>query len=269
MSSVAEAAVLQNKLEDPKSPLGVYDLPCGYLAEDGRLLTEIELGEITGHEEDILTSLTMPDYKKVGAVIGRCIKRIGDITDRGKIASIAKDLTIGDRTYVMFMLRRLSLGDYYPFRAVCPSFGCQAQGTYSVNLAELEIKKMPEPKKRTYEFELPRSKKMAVVRIATGATEEETSKIKGIDDKMSLNMLSKLELLDGKPPVMDDVKALPLMDRNFLRDVFDEIDGGVETDVELRCQECGREFTQVVDPGQRDFFFPSRQARNSKTNSST
>lgn len=263
---MAQQIVLMNELEKPKSTQGLFVLPCGYIDDDGALHNEVELKELTGNEEDMLASRTIPAHKKMGFLIGRCVRRLGTITDQGRLAAIAGDLTIGDRTFLIFALRRITLGDMYPFKVGCPV--CSKISTYQIDMADLETKFMPTPEKRIYDDKLP-SGKTVRFRILVGRDEEQLGKAKNVDDKASLALLLRLELIDGKPPTMADVKNLSMRDRDALRVLVDDVDGGVETGLELSCPSCGAEFEDDVDAGQAGFFFPSMTQKRSKTRSST
>jgi hypothetical protein len=264
--STTEQVLVLNSLEEPKSTQGLLELPCGYLDDEGNLHTELELSELTGNEEDMLASRTVPTHKKMGVLIGRCVKRIGDVTDKGKLAAIANKLTVGDRVYIMFGLRRITLGDSYPFRATCPR--CNVESMFQVSMADLDIQKMPEPEKRIYDYELP-SGATVRFRIMTGLDEERLAQFKKLADKLSMALLVRIELLGGKPPTMKDIKDMSMRDRDALRAYMDEVDGGVETELEMGCPNCGAEFEEQIDPGQPGFFFPSMTRRKSKTKSST
>jgi len=266
MINSPEAMLIANKMEDAKSSQGVFDLPCGYIDPDGELHIEVEIGEITGHEEDMLASRTTPDYKKMGVLIGRCIKRLGSITDRGKLAALTSDLTIGDRTFLIFAIRRVTLGDEYPFKITCPS--CDEERLYNMDLSELEIQDMPDRMKRSYDVELP-SGKSVTFRIMTGKDEEKLAKVKNFDNKVSMALAVRIEALEGKPPTLKDIKDLGLRDRDFLRGYFDEVDGGVDTTMEITCSSCGHDFEDELNPAQSGFFFPSATRKNSKRRYST
>jgi hypothetical protein len=261
-----EQMLMMNELEQPKSTQSFLELPCGYIDDEDVLHREIEISELTGEEEDMLASRTVPANKKMSILIGRCVTRIGDITDKGKIAMIANKLTVGDRTFLIFALRRLTLGELYPFRVGCPQ--CNKEGMYQVQMSDLEVREMPTPEKRVYEHELP-SGKAVRFRIMIGSDEERVSKMRSMDDKVSAAMLMRLELLDGKPPTLQEIKRLTMRDRDDLRCAFEDVDGGVDTTLEMTCSNCGAEFESDVDAGQAGFFFPSMTRRKSKTRSFT
>jgi hypothetical protein len=260
--------VRQAQLERPKGANGVFDLPCGYLDSEGRLHREVQVREITGHEEDMLGSKAVPGYKKVGTLISACMVRIGNITDKKTLATIGDELTIGDRVFLMFAIRRTTLGDEYPFRGVCPNERCNYRGLFTLDLSDLEVKEMPDPMKRIYDIQLP-SGKTARYRPLLGKDEESLSKASNSDEAMSLAILMRLEMLSDQPPTIAMVKNLGMRDRNALREAFDNIEGGVDTTLEMTCPICGTEFEEELDVGQAGFFFPSSAQKGSKRKSST
>jgi len=261
-------AVQQAQQEEPKSSVGMFTLPCGYLDPEGVLHVDVDVREITGHEEDMLASKAVPGHKKVGKLISACTTRLGTITDNKTLSGIAGELTVGDRIFLMFAIRRTSLGDAYPFRGKCPSEECKYSGLFTLDLADLEVKPMPNPKKRIYDITLP-SGKVARYRPLLGRDEEVLAEAANTKQAMSLGILQRLEMLNEAPPTLPMVQALGLRDRNALRDAFEDIEGGVDTSLEMVCPECGLEFEEELDVSQAGFFFPSSVLRASKKRSST
>jgi hypothetical protein len=243
-------------LEQPKAAIDCFELPCGYLDSQGNLHTSIEVCEMTGEEEEILAAKNMPVVKKMNKILTACTKAVGEFRDRQKIEQIIPDLTQGDRIFLLFAIRRVSLGDQMPFSAECPE--CKHKAHVSLDLSELESKPMPDPKIRVYEVVLPRTKKVVIMKVLTGRGEEAVSKaaVAG-KDVISQAILSRVESLDGKPADLKALKALPLMDRNALRDAWQDREGGVDTAVKIQCPECERDFESEVDLGDRNFFMPS------------
>lgn len=262
--TVAEV-ITQNLLETPKSTHGVYDLPCGYLDSTGTLHTEIHLREMTGREEDILASQKLTPQKKINAVVTNCLERIGTITDKSQFAGIVPQLPTGDRVFLLLALRRTSLGDDFPVEDTCPA--CNTKSSYVLNLGDLETRKLPDPLKRVFDDVLPSGKKVRY-RLGLGADEERLARVPD-DEKPSVSLLVRLELLDGKVPSLPEIKALAWRDRQALRAMLEEQDGGVDTSLELTCPACGHEFERELDLGQQGFFFPDRVQRDSKKRRST
>ena len=261
------AMLTHHQVTVPKSSQAVYDLPCGYVDEAGNLFTDVAVKEITGAEEDLLANPKTQAVKKINELLSRCVERLGPITDRGRISQAILDLTIGDRAFLMFAIRRISLGDDYPFKDKCPE--CEEEKLFTVDLGELEPKKMPDPKKRSFETAMP-SGKTVRFHPMTGKDEERLTKFdKNKADTLSLSILMRLDILDGKTPTLQDVKALGLRDRNFLRDQFEESEGGLDTEIDLECPQCGHAFKRDVDVGQAGFFFPSAIQKSLRAKSST
>ena len=269
------ARISDDLLSAPKSSQGVYELPCGHLDKAGNLHKDIVLREIKGDEEDLLGNSQVSSQKKINELLTRCTLRIGPYTDRGEISQIVLDLTVGDRAYMIFAIRRISLGDEYPFKDECPE--CGAENLYIANLSELAPKEMPNPLKRSFDRVLP-SGKTVKFHPMTGRDEDRLSKIdkgyvaKGKNNKtdtLSLAILMRLDALDNAIPTLESVKDLGIRDRNFLRDEFEENEGGLNTEDELECPKCEHIFKRDVDISQQGFFFPSAIRKSLRPKSST
>ena len=250
-------ADLQNvaKIEAPKSTQGVFELPCGYLDPAGNLHTEIALRELTGAEEDLLASKQLTPFKKYNELLARCTLRLGNITDAGQMPALMKALPVGDRLFVLFALRRISIGDSYTFEETCPNPECKAKRNYSIDLSGLDVKKMPDPKKRIFDLTLP-SGATVRFRISTGEDEERAMKLDKSEDALSRALLMRLELLNGAPPELAAVKNMKWRDRIALREQWNKHEGGVETEIDMACPACGHEFKRDIEISP-SFFFPS------------
>jgi hypothetical protein len=265
-SKATQAAYLQQQLSEPKSKVGLFDLPCGLLTPEGELITEVQVREITGVEEDLLAAKNVPGAKKMTQLIANCVERLGQVVDKPILMNCCRALSIGDRAFLMLAIRRVTLGDEFPYEAKCTE--CEKKFYVSVDLSTLEVKKMPDAKKRVYETTLPRSGKVARWHIMTGKEEEALAKSKS-DDRITAAILCRLEVIDGKPATYDEVRAMSMMDRDFLREQFDDMEGGIDTTLELTCSHCGSEFTTDLEVDQTGFFFPSRTRKNLKASTSS
>jgi hypothetical protein len=248
-------------LETPKSTLGVFELPCGYVDATGALHTEVALRELTGAEEDLLASKQLNAFKKYNELLVRCTQRIGTITDRGQIAAAVKGLPVGDRLFLLFAIRRVSIGDEYLFEETCPNTACKHKGNFSVALSELKVKKMPEPHKRIYDAVLP-SGATARFRVSTGLDEEKAmaSEAKTEESQLSKGILMRLELLNGAPPELQAVREMRWRDRVALRAQWDAVEGGVDTETDMSCPNCGHEYKKDIEVTP-SFFFPSATSK--------
>jgi rubredoxin len=251
-----EGMLTEQQLSTAKSTVGVFELPCGYLVEDtNELIREVQLREIKGREEDMLNSSKVPGERKLSALLAGCIERIGSITHKGQIATIVDEMMTGDRVFLLFCLRRVSLGDDLPLREDCPK--CGANNFYVIDTSDLEVKKMKDPYRRTFDAELP-SGLTARFRVGIGKDEIARAKMKvrNKNEQLSAAILMRLELLNGEPPTLQAVADLGLRDRQYLRKQFEEVEGGIDLEVDLDCPSCGHEWKKDLDM-RPDFFSPS------------
>ena len=171
-------------------------------------------------------------------------------------------LTAADRIAMLLFLRRVSVGDTYKFEKVCPHCD-RLNNNRQLRLDKLDIKKMKFPAKRRVQVTLPRSGKEAVLRVLTASGEEAISKLSGTQkDSRSLAIIARLERLGGNPVTANDVlavKNLPTTDRQYLGRVYNAIEGAVDTDIEVECLGCKREFTFPLDLGQ--IFFSNQEEK--------
>jgi hypothetical protein len=251
-----------NQMEEPKSSIGVFTLPCGYLVpETNELITEVEVREITGREEDMLASTQIPNEGKLTLLIAGCVVRLGAITEKAKLAAIADELLLGDRVFLLFAIRRVSLGNELSVREVCPE--CKKKHLYVVDLAEeLTVKPMPDPMTRVYDYTLLTDKKVRF-RVSSGKDERRVARImkKQRDDALSAMILMRLELLDGEVPTLEKIKSLTMRERHELRDAFNRVEGGVDTALDFTCSECEHEWSKDLDLSAAGFFFPSEESK--------
>jgi hypothetical protein len=242
--------------------MATYVLPSGYLdPETQELHREVELREMSGYEEDLLQDRS----KRGGAVdeiMSRCMVKLGSL-ERDKpqgqerfFMPVLKDMLMTDRTFLIIRLRQLSLGDDFTFEASCPHCG-HRHAHMSVSLADLTVKEMPEPTAREWTTKLPSGAEV-VFRALTGKDEiklREVQRAKG--DFMSTLLLLRLISINGESVGMSAVKRLSMRDRNFMRGAFEEHEGGIDTKVELSCEDCGRDWEAGLPITSTSFFFPS------------
>jgi len=250
------------QIENAKPSVDSFELPCGFIDSENKLHTSVIVTEITGEEEEILAARNMPVTKRINKILTNCTESIGPYSGQ-QLSFIIPDLTQGDRIYLLMAIRRASLGNEMPFQTKCTS--CKEDARFILDLADLETKKMPNPLIRTYDLVLPKTKKKVRMKVLTGRGEEAISKAaqKGID-VISTAILARMDSIDDKPVTIDDLKGLPLMDRNFLKDAWVDNEGGVDTEVQIDCPACGVSYETELDISQQGFFNPSATLKNWK-----
>lgn len=258
----------ENQTQDPKSPVGSYTLPCGYVTEEGEVIKDVVLREFSGVEEDILAAERLESAKKMELILSNTLLQVGTTQDHNEINKIIPKLPVGDRVFLLLSTRRTSLGDTFPYITKCPE--CKHKDLYIVDLDECRLIEMPDPAKRVYDCEIPGH----TVRwhVMTG---EREAKIQAFplsqrkNDAVSLSILARIELLDDRPTNLQQIKQLSMAQRNALRDEFAEHEGGVDTAVRFDCGNCGHEWEEDLDISQQGFFFPSAAQRSWKRKSTS
>lgn len=258
----------ENQTQDPKSPVGSYVLPCGYLDEEGQLIKDVVLKEFGGDDEDILGSEGLQASQKMEMILSNTLVQLGTINDRKTISEILPKLPVGDRVYLLLSTRRTTLGDSFPYVAKCPE--CKRKDLFIVDLDELVVQPMPDPMMRVFDGKFEGH----TVRwhVMTGERELKISAYPLAERKrsaVSLSILARVELLDDKPTNLMRIKALSMRQRNSLRDMFAEHEGGVDTAVQFDCGNCGNEWEEDLDISQKGFFFPSAAQRSWKRKSTS
>lgn len=268
--TAAAAFIIEEGLEQPSSSVGVLELPCGLYVpvkdeEEPTIITECEVREITGDQEDMLASKKVPSFRKMGQLVAGCVTRLGQVTEPGILSTLIPRLPVGDRVFLLLRIRQITLGDMLPYAATCPH--CDKEALYKVDLNTVVVKNMADRTKRVFKDTLPSGHEVTF-HVMLGSDEEKVYASARESDKVSMMILARLDLLNGKPPNLSMIKALGMRDRNHLRDRFDEVEGGVETDVQFACTHCGEEFEEDLDISQQGFFFPSAMLRKWKRKSS-
>ena len=244
--------------ENAKSSIDAYELPTGWLdTESGELHKDVELQEITGREEDMLVAKNLSANQRMNNLMCSCVRRIGPFTDGVMIRRIVSELTSNDRFFLVYKIREISLGPIYKFSAPCPY--CQDDQLRIVDLSEVVIPGLNNPRIRIYEGKLPKTNLSYKWKVLDGRGEEVAQKIikKSDNDLLSAAILQRLQELDGRPATIESLKRLPVMDRNFLRNEFVKIEGEIDDKIIVDCSACGKSFDVEADVGKKEFFFPT------------
>ena len=247
-------------VEEPFEDEVVYQMLAGYTDSDGVTHKDFTLREINGKDEEALQSSSSRanGAKVVSLLLERCITSIGNITRKEvgteKWREIIKSLYIGDQDYMLLKLREASLGDEFEVKHECPH--CKADLTTYVTIDELEIE--PFKGDAYTKFTLPKGfrdkngdlHKNGTIRPATGLDREILTPVakKNVAVGTSM-MLTRLCTFDGDVPITQDTMAeLSIKDRNYLQGVMKDNLFGINTEIEITCDECGDIFRATFNP---------------------
>lgn len=239
-------------------PFDVIELPSKGLLYPGRQST-VKVEYLTASDENILTS---PNLLKSGKVLDVLLER--KVKDSPVPFS---DLLLGDRNAIMVWLRATGYGHMYPVRLVDPA--TVEEFDYEVDLNTLETTSLVvEPNENNeFSFDLPVSKKTIKFRLLTVGDErqivEKTEKRKRTTKSLISNTLTyrlerQITEVDGnRDPAFISrfIQVLPAMDSLKFREYADEIEPGIELEVDVEGP-SGENFRSPVPLG-LNFFWPN------------
>lgn len=218
-----------------------FELPSG---------TEVELREMTGAEEDLLTNeQMMRSGEGINQVFANCVLRIGENESPGM--QDVMNMLSGDRAFVLVRLRQVSLGDEVDLDLKCTNPACGADNFTRVDLRDLEVD--PYGEGREFDFTLPKSGKKVRFCLMDGHKETRLAQMRKRD--ITTAMLLRIISIDEEPPSKKAMNEMPLFDRNALRAEMASKDGGIDTTIETTCYSCGSALQTRLE-AEPSFLFP-------------
>ena len=218
-----------------------FELPSG---------TELELREMTGAEEELLTNQRLiRSGEAINQVLRNCFVRLGEKTDPD--LSEVMNLLSGDRLFALVRLRQISLGDEVELELSCPNSACRMTNFVTVNLEDLKV--TPYGEEREFAFKLPGSKKAVRFGYLDGHKEKRLASLR--EPNITSAMLIRLLDIDGKAPSKKSLAEMSMRDRNALRQEMSRVDAGIDTSVETECDGCGTKIRTRLE-AEPAFLFP-------------
>lgn len=183
------------------------------------------------------------------------------------------DVLIGDSTRATIALRQATSGDEYNFNVRCGDRSCRQPIRWTLNLSELEVRKLPPASAETFLngniFEATLAGTKLRYRLNTGRSRTLALKYAQILDSRSrdkedeshenralFSLASKIISVDGVDNVLEWLEEQYLDDITKLVTTIDASDCGVETSVLVVCSGkngCGMK-QEVELPLDRNFF---------------
>lgn len=212
--------------------------------------TEIEIMEMTGVEEEILTNQRLiRSGDAVNQVLKNCIIRIGENQDISMKNVL--DMLSGDRLFVLVKLRQVSLGDEVELELTCPNTACRAKDQVTVNLDDLPV--TPYGEEREFVLTLPVSgSKVRFVHL-DGHKEKRLAQMQ--EPSISAAMMVRIVDIDGNAPSKKALNEMSMRDRSALRAEMLRVDAGIDTTIECDCESCGTRIRTRLE-AEPSFLFP-------------
>ncbi len=179
-----------------------------------------------------------------------------------------------DRFTALFYARIATFGPEYEFRHQCGS--CGKKYTWVEDLEQRPVKPLPESsverfldgnKFRTEVVDPEGKVRKVEFQLLTPKLESKIEQAQSLapTEKATASLAQRIVAIEGveegKGPVkrfLEDLDVGPLYD---LMELFDEVDGGIETGIEVDCPHCG-DGEDLELPLGREFWDPERRKRS-------
>lgn len=235
-----------------------------YDGENGPKDGKLQVRPMTGNEEEILAT---PRFVKKGQAVNMIFNHCTNNEFN------CENLLTIDRTYLLIYLRGISYTPNYDAEIKCPL--CESKFSTTIDLNGLYVDECPDDfDESKLVGTLPNSNFQFKYRLSTGADDQRVQdyrdrRIKDFelsgqaDDTLHYRlalMLEHVENITDKHQIQAILRALPIADLNYLRNLVNEPPFGVDTTCNIVCPSCQQDF-EIDLPLDVGFFFP----KNKKT----
>ena len=236
-------------------PSGLTGRIRGMKVREERILTDRKLAKSGGQTEHLLAACWEETLDPGPYDFG------GRSIDWGKVLQ-------GDRFFTLIRTREATYGPEYAFTVNCPTEVCRARIDWELNLSDLRVRSLSEESRASFlagnrfETRLPDAGSKVGFKLFTGADERKLPQLKRLAGDRFMSAVLALRVLDieGVEPRAQRafIEELTMRDADFLVDEFDRVDCGVDTTIEIECQECFGT-AEVELPFGPTFFMPAKE----------
>lgn len=214
----------------------------------------VELRELTGHEEEILSDeRQMRDGTGIDRVLRNCMARLDENEDVKE--SDVRQMLSGDRIAALVHIRQITFGDDLDMKVTCPNPTCGHENAVHASLADADRTEYHADREHT--FVLPGCGQTVVFGLSTGEHEARVLKL-GENANLHSLLLMRIASVDGKPPARNVVRDWSASDLRALRAKMASVDGGIDTTVKAVCSKCGTPIRLHAETNS-SFFFPTEK----------
>ena len=248
---------LSGNLSKTADENAVHSLLAGYKDTDGVIHNTYTVREMTGEDEEYINraDIRTNGAKVTTALLSRCVTSVGSLTRKSvgspkEWESIFKDMLTGDRDTILMQIRKDSMGDIIKVTHVCPNPDCKAKLQTEISIDELNV--IDFDGLREIPFELPKgytdrkgeTHKRGIMRRPNGLDSELLTPLaKNNLAKATTTLLTRLCTFEDGTFVDDSVMAkLTTRDRQYLQNLLDSHQFGVQLTVDVMCDRCGESF---------------------------
>lgn len=172
---------------------------------------------------------------------------------------------VADRFYALLQIRSLTFGDEYAFSMQCRHPSCREKFEWELLLSQLPVRALSDEAKAAFksgnrfETKLPNDGRRVWFKLMTGADEAKAAQAlrNGRDGALLTALALRIVEIENvlekdKRAFLDDIE---MADAAALLDMFDSVDGGVDTTLDVECPHC-LGLQEVELPFEKGFFLP-------------
>ncbi len=273
-ATTIEAPEVEAPPEPPalRGPAGFeFELPIGYIDEDGRVHRTAVLRKMTGKDEAIMADRRNRNSaaRMITELLASCIVRLGAI--ERPTPQLAQSLYSADRYFLLIKLREITFGPDMEANYSCPT--CKESQTLNEDLSQVPVQRLEDsavPDDVVVElddgfFDRTSGETYYTARFhhPTGVDEERVTAVTRENPSFGKNALMARCLIEFGAIPKARLEALgsgifnelTLGDRARVDAALNENAPGVDMRRELTCSGCGRRFQATIDLS--NFLTPS------------
>jgi hypothetical protein len=212
--------------------LATFRLPGGVLSTDGTRQRTGTLRPLNGYDEEWASTLPSSTSRAafVTGLLERCVKQVGD---QPTTRSLVRDLTVGDRDYLVLKIHEATFGEKLSLLLVCPREGCGAKMDLDLAVADIPVEEREV--RPSYRLAL---EGMAEVefRLPRGGDQEALAEAGDAGD-LRERLLDACLLSGTRAPGSSEAFG----------EAIEQLAPRVESELEVACPECGQRFEAELD----------------------
>ena len=224
----------------------VVTLPGGYISPDGEVITEVEVRELTGKDEEAIARSTSMG-KALLTILSRGTVKVGELkaTD-----AILDQMLSGDRDAIVVGIYKATFGSEVVLQGVCP--GCNEFKDVNINVDE-DIKVRPLIETSDRKFDLDCKVGSVKVMLPTGHVQKEliNNTDKSVSELTTILLSNCVLEINGNPVLgKAQIQNLGINDRKKIAEAITERNiGPVFEDIKVECPDCESEVTVPFNLG--------------------
>ena len=224
----------------------VVTLPGGYVNSAGDVITEVEVRELNGKDEEAIARSTSMG-KALLTILSRGTVKIGDVK---ATEDMLNSLLSGDRDALMLGIYRATFGPTTTINGVCP--GCNTFKEVDVNIDD-DIKVRPLVDESFRRFNVDCKVGEVVVTLPTGHVQKEliNNSEKSVSELTTILLENCVLTINGAPVINKlQVQNLGINDRKMIAEAITENNiGPLFDDIKVQCPDCESEVTVPINLG--------------------